>query len=80
MKKDLSIKQTYDDFVSKTFLTDIEKEVLERYIKDESIVKIAEDILQSTSTVSRTIRELKRKYINYKNLEIAKLMIFQKNK
>lgn len=80
MKNDLSAKQIYDDFVSKTFLTDIEKEVLERYIKDESIIKIAEQIMQSTSTVSRTIHGLKKKYTNYKNLEIAKLMIFQKNK
>ena len=80
MKNDLSSKQIYDDFLLKTVLTDIEKEVLEKYVQDKSIVKIAEETLLSTSTVSRTIYELKRKYTNYKQLEIAKLLILQKNK
>ena len=80
MKNDLSSKQIYDDFLLKTVLTDIEKEVLEKYVQDKSIVKIAEETLLSTSTVSRIIYELKRKYTNYKQLEIAKLLILQKNK
>ena len=80
MKKDLSIKQIYDDFMSKTILNDNEIDILIRYIKDETIVKIANDTAQSTSTVSRTIADLKEKYQNYKDLELAKLILFQNDK
>lgn len=78
MKKELSIKQIFDDFTSKVILNDLEKDVLIRYIKDETIVKIASDISQSTSTVSRIIAELKEKYENYKKLEIARLLLLNK--
>lgn len=80
MKKDLSVKQIYDDFISKTILNENEKDVLIRYIKDDTIVKIANDTAQSTSTVSRTIADLKEKYQNYKDLELAKLILFQSDK
>lgn len=80
MKKDLSIKQIYEDFTSKTILNDNEKDILIRYIKDDTIVKIANDTAQSTSTVSRTIADLKEKYQNYKDLELAKLILFQSDK
>jgi len=76
MKKELCIKQIYDDFLSKVVLTDVEKEVLDLYIKKESIVKIADVTSQGTTTVSVIIRELKDKYSKYKELEIAKLSIF----
>lgn len=78
MKKELCIKQIYDDFVNKVFLNDIEKQVLELYIKNESITKISDEISQSTSTVSRIIFEIKEKYTTYKKLEIVKLNIFMK--
>ena len=58
MKKELSIKQIYDDFVSKVILSDVEKEILIRYIKDETIIKISSEISQSTSTISRIISEI----------------------
>lgn len=77
MKKELAIRAIYDDFLNKMILTDIEKEVLLRYIKNESIVKIADETKQSTSTISRTISLLKEKYENYKKLEIEKLMILK---
>lgn len=77
MKKELAIKQIYNDFVSKITLTDSEKDVLDRYIMNDSIVKIASDTQQGTATVSRTIANLKEKYKHYKKLEIAKLMIFK---
>ena len=77
MKKELANKQIYDDFISKTILTDNEKEVLIRYIKNYSIVKIAEDTLQSTTSVSRTISSIKEKYDNYKKLELVKLMLLK---
>lgn len=77
MKKELSVKQIFNDFVEKTILNDIEKEVLIRYIKNESIIKISNDLAISTATTSRIIAELKEKYKNYKQLELAKLLLLQ---
>lgn len=78
MKKDLCVKQIYNDFLDKVLLTNIEKQVLDLYIRNESIVKIADIISQGTSNVSRIIAELKNKYNKYKKLEMAKLEIFTK--
>lgn len=80
MKKELANKLIFDDFVNKTILTDNESDVLYRYIKNDSIVKIAEDTRQSTPTVSRTIASIKEKYEKYKKLEIAKLILLQNDK
>ena len=77
MKKELAIKQIYDDFTSKIILTDNEKDILLRYIRKDSIIKIANDTNQGTTTVSRIIAEIKEKYYNYKQLEIAKLVLLQ---
>ena len=77
MKKELSVKQIFDDFNNKTILNDIEKNVLIKYIKNESIVKISSDLALSTATVSRIIAELKIKYNNYKKLELAKLLLLR---
>lgn len=78
MKKELSSKPIFDDFKDKVILTDLEIDVLIHYIKGDSIVKIADEVEQSTSTVSRTIVNLKEKYSNYKRLELAKLMLFKR--
>ena len=75
MKKDLAIKQIFDDFTDKIMLSDNEKDVLKRYIKNDSIVKIANDTTQGTATISRIIASIKEKYDNYKKLEIAKLKL-----
>lgn len=80
MKKELAIKQIYEDFTSKMILTENEQDILLRYVKNDSIVKIASDTKQGTSTVSRTIADLKNKYNNYKQLEIAKLVLLQNKK
>ena len=77
MKKELSMKQIFDDFTSKIILNDTEKEILIMYIKNESIIKISENLSISTATVSRIIAELKQKYNNYKKLEIAKLLLLK---
>lgn len=77
MKKELSIKQIFEDFTNKIILNDIEKEVLIKYIKNESIIKISGDLSISTATVSRIISELKEKYNNYKKLELAKLLLLK---
>lgn len=78
MKKDLCIKQIYDDFLEKVLLTKMEKDVLDLYIRNESIVKIADKTSQGTTNVSRIIAELKNKYNKYKSLEMAKLEVFTK--
>lgn len=76
MKKELCIKQIYDDFLSKVILNEMEKQVLDLYIQNISIVKIADITAQSTSTISRTIMEIKNKYNTYRKLELSKLEIF----
>jgi len=78
MKKELSSKPIFDDFKSKVILTNLEVDVLIRYIKGDSIVKISDEVKQSTSTISRTIANLKEKYSNYRKLEIARLMLFKR--
>jgi len=78
MKKELCIKEIYNDFLDKVILNDVEKQVLDLYIRNESIVKIADEIMQSTSSVSRIIYQIKEKYEKYRKLEIAKLNIFMK--
>ena len=77
MKKELSVKQIFDDFTSKTILNDNEIDLLIRYIKGDSIIKIATDTMQSTASVSRNIALLKEKYNKYKKLELAKLLLLQ---
>lgn len=77
MKKELAVKQIYDDFISKVTLTDCEKEILDLYIKDESIVKIANTMSLSTSSVSREIADIKEKYAKYKQLELARLLLLK---
>lgn len=79
MKKELSVKQIFDDFTSKVILNDSEIKILMLYIKDETIIKIANETAQSPSSVSRTIAELKEKYQKYKELEIIKLKILSDN-
>ena len=78
MKQDLSVKQIFDDFTSKMILSDNEVDILIRYIKNESIVEMADKTQQSTSTISRIIAELKSKYEKYKKLELAKLQVLNK--
>jgi hypothetical protein len=80
MRKELAIKQIYDDFTSKITLTDNEKDILDRYIKNQTIIKIADETKQGTTTVSRVIADIKEKYSNYKKLELAKLVLLLGNK
>ena len=75
MAKELSNKIIYDDFVSKTILTEDEKKVLDMVLLKYSIVKISQEICMSERNVSRIIREIKDKYSNYKQIEITKMAI-----
>lgn len=78
MKEDLAIKQLYDDFIIKVTLTDNEKDILDRYVKGDTYVKMSIDTQQSYSNVARTITDLKYKYNMYKQLELIKLNLLQK--
>ncbi len=75
MRKELSIKQIYDDFIDKVILSDIEKEVLNLYIRNNSIVKMSDELCLGTATISRIIADLKDKYNKYKKLELERLRI-----
>lgn len=78
MKEDLAIKQLYDDFIIKVTLTDNEKDILDRYVKGDTYVKMSIDTKQSYSNIARTINDLKYKYEIYKKLELIKLNLLMK--
>lgn len=78
MIKELSNKYIYDDFIYKTTLTDIEKDILDRLIRKETIIKISMECNLSDRSVSRIVRDLKEKYDSYRKIEMAKLGIFLK--
>ena len=80
MKKILSIDFIYRDFINKVNLTDLEKQVLDKYIKNDSIVKISIDVGMSYSSVSRTINEIKSKYEKYKKIELVKSTLLSEKK
>lgn len=72
MKKSLSLDIIYNDFISKVKLSASEKDILDRYLKNDSVVKISMDVSLSYSSVSRIISNLKSKYENYRQLEVVK--------
>lgn len=73
MKKALSLDIIYNDFINKVKLSNTEKEILDKYLRNESIVKISIDVSLSYSSVSRVISNLKSKYESYKKMEIVKI-------
>lgn len=77
MKRELASKIIFNDFASKTYLNELEQEVLIKYIKNKSIVQISDETSQSTATISRIIAQLKEKYKNYKQIELSKLSILK---
>ena len=77
MIKELSNKYIYEDFIYKTKLTEDEQKVLDMLIKRWSIIKISQEICMSDRNVGRVIRDLKDKYNNYKQIEVAILEIFK---
>ena len=77
MINELSNKIIYDDFISKTKLTDDEVKVLNNLLNKELIVKISQNLNMSDRTVLRIKKTIKEKYDNYKTIEIAKADIFK---
>lgn len=73
MKKDLSIKQIYDDFILKVMLDEDEIKVLDMYIKNYSYVQMSLALNISERNISRIVNRLKEKYAIYKNLEVSRL-------
>lgn len=76
MKKDLSIKQIYDDFLLKVTLDEDEVSVLNLYIKNYSYVKMSIELGISERNIGRIVNRLKEKYDIYKNLEVTRLNLF----
>lgn len=76
MKKDLSIKQIYDDFLLKVTLDEDEVSVLNLYIKNYSYVKMSIELGISERNIGRIVNRLKEKYDIYKNLEVTSLNLF----
>jgi hypothetical protein len=77
MRNILSLDIIYNDFISKVTLSSTEIEILDRYLKNESIIKISLEVSSSYSSVSRTISKLKNKYDNYRRMELAKLTLLK---
>lgn len=75
MRKTLSLEVIYNDFINKVKLSDTEKDILDRYIRNESLIKISMEVSMSYSSVSRIISTLRTKYDNYKKMEIVKLTL-----
>lgn len=73
MKKDLSIKQIYDNFILKVTLDEDEIKVLDMYIKNYSYVQMSLALNISERNISRIVNRLKEKYAIYKNLEVSRL-------
>ena len=73
MRKSLSLDVIYNDFINKVKLSECEKDVLDRYLKNESLVKISMDVALSYSSVSRIVSNLKNKYELYKEMELVKI-------
>lgn len=73
MKKDLSIKQIYDDFILKVTLDEDAIKVLDMYIKNYSYVQMSLALNISERNISRIVNRLKEKYAIYKNLEVSRL-------
>ena len=73
IKKDLSIKQIYDDFILKVTLDEDELKVLDMYIKNYSYVQMSIALNMSEINISRIVNRLKEKYDIYKNLKVSRL-------
>lgn len=78
MKQALSSKYIYDDFIYKFTLDELEKQVLDLYVKNESLIKISIELNISQRSVSRKIETLKKKFKNYCKMELSKNEILDK--
>lgn len=76
MIKELSNRLIYNDFKTKTILTDDESAILDMLILKYSITKISQKVCMSDRNVSRIIKTIKIKYSMYKKMEMVKLGIF----
>lgn len=71
----LRIKAIYNDFLSKTTLTNEQIEIIDRLIKKETIVKISLELGMSKRTLNYEIKKIKKLYNDYSKLEIMKLLV-----
>lgn len=74
----LRLKVVYDDFLSKTKLTDEQIRILDMLIAKESIVKISMEVNRSERGVNYQIKSIKEIFNNYITLEKSKLDVLLK--
>jgi len=74
MIEKLKVKALYDDFVSKVYLTDEQKRILDMMINKDTIVKMSLEIGVSPRTINYEVKKIKELYKNYLQIEISKLV------
>lgn len=75
MVEKLRVKAIYDDFLSKTSLTEEQIKIIDRLLKKETLIKISLDLGMSKRTLSYEIKKIKKIYEEYEKLEIVKLLV-----
>ena len=75
MVEKLRMKAIYDDFLSKTNLTEEQIKIIDKLIKKETLVKISLDLGMSKRTLGYEIKKIKKLYEDYAQLEIVKLLV-----
>jgi len=74
MIEKLKVKALYDDFISKVYLTDEQKRILDMMINKDTIVKMSLEIGVSPRTINYEVKKIKELYKNYLQIEISKLV------
>ena len=71
----LRVKVLYDDFISKTNLTDEQIEILNKLLKKDKIIKIALDMGMSERTIKYQKKKIEEIFKDYYNLELMKILV-----
>lgn len=74
MIEKLKIKAIYDDFVSKVYLNEEQKRILDMMLNRDKIIKMSLEIGVSERTIKYEIKKIKNLYNNYLQMEITKMI------
>ena len=74
MLEKLRIKVVYEDFLNKVKLTDEEKEILDRLIDKQKIIKISMEMGISERTIKYIKKKINKLFDNYWQIELVKLL------
>lgn len=78
MREKLKLNFIYDDFISRTSLTEEQINILKMYIAGDTAIKISFEIGCSQRTANYEIKKLKELFANYCSLETTKAEVLQK--